>query len=85
MIRTLAAERVPQAVIARSLGISRTTVVKAVASQGPPKYERRPAATSLTPFEARVRQLLEEIPDVPATVLAERVGWTGRSGGFGTT
>ncbi len=77
MIRRLAAERVPKAVIARRLGISRTTVVKAVASQGPPKYERRPAGTSFTPFEARVRQLLEETPDMPATVLAERVGWTG--------
>src|SRR3954462_8258185 len=77
LIRRLAAERVPKAVIARRLGISRTTVVKAVASQGPPKYERRPAGTSFTPFEARVRQLLEETPDLPATVLAERVGWTG--------
>jgi transposase len=77
LIRRLAAEQVPKAVIARRLGISRTTVVKAVASQGPPKYERRPAPTSFTPFEARVRQLLEETPDLPATVLAERVGWTG--------
>lgn len=29
------------------------------------------------PFEARVWLLLEETPDMPATVLAERVGWTG--------
>ncbi|MBN9104131.1 MAG: hypothetical protein J0I14_03930 [Propionibacteriaceae bacterium] len=28
-------------------------------------------------FEPRVRALLEEYPDLPATVLAERVGWTG--------
>ena len=77
MIRRLAAERVPKAVIARRLGISRTTVGKAVASDGPPRYQRRPGPTSFTPFEARVRQLLEETPDMPATVLAERVGWTG--------
>src|SRR3954462_12800735 len=77
LIRRLAAEQGPKAVIARRLGISRTTVVKAVASQGPPKYERRPAGTSFTPFEARGRQLLEETPDLPAPVLAERVGWTG--------
>ena len=77
MIRRLAAERVPKAVIARRLGISRTTVVKAVASQGPPRYQRRSGPTSFTPFEARVRQLLEETPDMPATVLAERVGWPG--------
>lgn len=52
-------------------------MVKAVASQAPPKYERRPGPTSFTPFEARVRELLAETADMPATVLAERVGWTG--------
>ncbi len=77
LIRRLAAEGVPKAAIARRLGISRTTVVKAVASQAPPKYERKPALTSFTPFEPRVRELLVETPDMPATVLAERVGWTG--------
>jgi len=33
--------------------------------------------TSFTPFEPLVRQLLVATPDMPATVLAERVGWTG--------
>ena len=77
MIRSLAREGVPKARIARRLGISRNTVAAAVASQGPPKYERRPGPTSFTPYEARVRELLAETPDMPATVLAERVGWTG--------
>jgi hypothetical protein len=77
LIRRLAAEGVPKARIARSLGISRTTVIKAIASLGPPKYERRPSPTSFTPFEPRVRQLLSDSPDMSATVLAERVGWTG--------
>ncbi|GAA4898966.1 IS21-like element ISMbo1 family transposase [Tessaracoccus lubricantis] len=78
LIRRLAAEGVPKATIARRLGISRTTVIRAVASDGPPKYDRKPkTATSFTPFEAQVRYLLEETPDMPATVLAERVGWTG--------
>ena len=68
----------PKARIARRLGVSRTTVIRAVASDGPPKYDRKPKeATSFTPFEAQVRHLLEETPDMPATVLAERVGWTG--------
>ena len=53
-------------------------MIRAVASDGPPKYDRKPKeATSFTPFEAQVRHLLEETPDMPATVLAERVGWTG--------
>ena len=34
-----------------------------MASQGPPKYERRPGPTSFTPYEARVRELLAETPD----------------------
>jgi len=33
-------ERVPQAQIARQLGISRKTVAKAIASSGPPSYAR---------------------------------------------
>nr|WP_221200112.1 IS21 family transposase [Nocardioides soli] len=77
LIRRLAGEGVPKAQIAARLGISRTTVVKAVASDAPPKYERRAVSTSFTPFEPVVRQLLAKTPDMPATVIAERVGWTG--------
>ncbi|MDR1214588.1 MAG: IS21 family transposase [Propionibacteriaceae bacterium] len=77
LIRRLAAEGVPKARIAARLGISRTTVVKAVASAGPPRYERKSAGTSFSVFEPRVRALLVEFPDMPATVIAERVGWAG--------
>jgi transcriptional regulator with XRE-family HTH domain len=78
LIRTLAADGVPKKQIAERLGISRTTVVKIVASTEPPKYARpAAAAATFTPFEARVRALLEEHPELPATVLAERVGWSG--------
>ena len=77
LIRRLAAEGVPKARIAERLGISRTTVIKAVSSDAPPRYERKPGPTSFVVFEPRVLALLEETPDMPATVLAERVGWTG--------
>lgn len=77
LIRRLAAEGVPKARIAERLGISRTTVVKAVTSDAPPRYQRAAAPTSFTPFEARVRVLLEDDPDLSATVIAERVGWAG--------
>src|SRR6478736_7980856 len=77
LIRRLASEGVPKAAIARRLRVARNTVSKAVASDGPPQYERKPAPTSFTPYEPRVRQLLTDTPDMPATVLAERVGWTG--------
>ena len=77
LIRRLAAEGVPKARIAERLGISRTTVIKAVQSESPPRYERRATSTSFTPFEARVRALLDDDPELPAVVIAERVGWTG--------
>ena len=77
LIRRLAADGVPKARIAARLGISRTTVIKAVNSDSPPRYERSPGPTSFTEFEPHVRALLAEVPDMPATVLAERVGWTG--------
>ncbi len=77
LIRRLAAEGVPKARIAQRLGISRTTVIKAVNSDAPPRYVRSLGPTSFTEFEPRVRALLEQTPDMPATVLAERVGWTG--------
>lgn len=78
MIRRLAAEGVPKARIAERLGISRNTVARAVGSAGPPRYERAArSATSFTPYESRVRALLAEFPEMPASVLAERVGWEG--------
>lgn len=77
LIRRSSAEGVGQRQIARDLGIARATVARALASSSPPKYERPPVETAFTPFEARVRALLAEHPELPATVLAERVGWAG--------
>jgi hypothetical protein len=59
------------------LGIGQATVDRALASDRPPKYERPPVPTSFAPFEARVRELLSETPEMPATVIAERVDWPG--------
>ena len=75
-------EKLPKAQIARELGISRNTVAKAIASVDPPEYSRAPVVTSFEPFEQQVRQLLEATPSMPATVLAERVGWTGSATWF---
>lgn len=77
MIRRLVADGVPQRQVARDLGIGRETVRRAVASDGPPSYERPAVPTAFTPFEPHVRELLAKTPDMPATVIAERVGWTG--------
>ncbi len=62
--------------IARRLGVSRNTVRSAIGSDGPPRYERRPAGSAVDVFEPRIRELLAQVPTMPATVIAERVGWT---------
>jgi len=61
--------------IARRLGLARNTVREALASEVPPKYERAPAGSKVDAFEPRIRSLLTEFPDMPATVIAERIGW----------
>jgi transposase len=61
--------------IARTLGISRNTVRAALASDGPPKYERKLAGSVVDAAEPRIRELLRAYPTMPATVIAERIGW----------
>jgi transposase len=69
------AEQMPIAQIARVLGISRNTVKAALASDGPPKYERPPKGSVADAFEPRIRELLQAFPRMPSTVIAERIGW----------
>ena len=61
--------------IARRLGLARNTVRSALASDVPPKYERGRAGSRVDEFEPAIRRLLTEFPDMPATVIAERIGW----------
>jgi transposase len=61
--------------IARVLGISRNTVRAAIASDAAPKYERRSAGSIVDAVEPRIRELLHATPRMPATVIAERIGW----------
>src|SRR6516162_9721601 len=65
----------PVKAIARAMGISRNTVRAAVGSDRPPKYERKPAGSVVDGFEPRIRELLKAYPAMPATVIAERIGW----------
>jgi transposase len=69
------AEGMPVKAIARTLRISRNTVRAALASDGPPRYQRTPAGSAVDAFEPRIRELLQAYPTMPATVIAERIGW----------
>lgn len=51
-------------------------MASALASDRPPRYEREPAGSLVDAVEGRVRLLLAEHPRMPATVIAERIGWT---------
>ncbi|WP_238335150.1 helix-turn-helix domain-containing protein [Kribbella amoyensis] len=51
LIRRLVADGVPRRQVARDLGIGRSTVARALASDRPPKYERAAGPTAFTPFE----------------------------------
>ena len=56
------AEGLPIRQIARVLGVSRNTVRAAIASAGPPKYERPRAGSVVDAAEPRIRELLRAYP-----------------------
>ena len=68
-------EGMPIKQIAVRLGISKNTVTAKLAADVPPKYRRAAAGSSVDGFEPAIRELLKEFPTMPATVIAERVGW----------
>ena len=69
------AEEMPIKAIARQLGLSRNTVRQAVRSVQPPKYVRAGRGSIVDAVEPKIRSLLSDFPDMPATVIAERIGW----------
>jgi transposase len=69
------AEGMPVRAIARKLGVGRNTVRRALAAEGPPRYQRPAKGSVVDAVEPRIRELLGQWPDMPATVIAERIGW----------
>jgi transposase len=69
------AEEMPIKEIARRLGISKNTVKAKLAADAPPKYQRAATGSVVDEVEPRIRQLLKDHPTMPATVIAERIGW----------
>ena len=73
--RLYRAEKMPIKAIARVMKVSRNTVRSAIASDRPPKYERAAKGSIVDAVEPRIRELLRAYPAMPATVIAERIGW----------
>jgi transposase len=70
------AEQMPVKAIARVMGCSKNTVKRALAAEGPPHYQQAARGSIVDPVEPRIRELLAAWPTMPATVIAERIGWT---------
>jgi transposase len=70
------AEQMPIKAIARAMAVSRNTVKRALAADGPPRYQRAARGSVVDAVEPRIRELLAAWPTMPATVIAERIGWT---------
>jgi transposase len=62
--------------IARRLGVSRNAVRRALARDAAPKYVRPAQGSIVDAVDPAIRELLQGCPTMPATVIAERVGWT---------
>jgi transposase len=68
--------------IAQRLGVARATVDRALANPSPPKYQRPPVPSMFDAVKLQVRLLLQEDATLSATVIAERVGWSGSPSWF---
>jgi transposase len=69
------AEGMPIKAIVRKLGVARNTVRAALASDEPPVYRRAPRGSMVDAVEPEIRKWLREDAKMPATVIAERIGW----------
>ena len=71
-------EQMPIKAIARVMGCSKNTVKRALAADGPPRYQRVGPGSVVDEVEPRIRELLRAWPSMPATVIAERIDWEHR-------
>lgn len=69
------AEKMGVRAIARRIGVARNTVRAALRSDAAPEYRREGPGSAVDPYEVEIRRLLSSTPDMPATVIAERIGW----------
>ncbi len=68
-------EGLPIKAIVRKLGVSRNTVRSALRSDEVPRYQRAPKGSIVDAAGPAIREQLALCPTMPATVVAERIGW----------
>jgi len=68
-------EDLPIKAIARKLGVSKNTVRRALRAGKAPRYQRAPKGSIADAAEPAIREQLALCPTMPATVVAERIGW----------
>ena len=73
--RLFVSERMGVRAISRRLGLARNTVRAALRAAEPPNYQRTGPGSAVDAVEPEIRRLLAVTPDMPATVIAERIGW----------
>jgi transposase len=75
-------ERLSRSAIAKRLGMSRPTVIRLLGLQEPPCYQRAPAGSKLDAYKDTIAAMLDADPQVPATVILERLRRDGYAGGI---
>jgi transposase len=80
-VRRLHREGWTNTAIAEKFEMSRNTVAALVAREQPPRYVRQAAGSKLDPFGDAIAAMLAEDPKAPATVVRERLGALGYTGG----
>src|SRR5207244_1453082 len=74
-------EQLSNSAIARRLGMTRHTVARLLARSEPPRYLRAPKGSMLEPYGQDIAAMLEEDPEVRATVILQQLqrrGFPGR-------
>lgn len=79
--RLVLVERRSQRQVAKSLGLARDTVARAVASGSPPRYARPPAGSKLDPFREWICEQLRADPSIQSLRLREMATELGYQGG----
>lgn len=75
-------ERLSKSAIARRLGMSRNTVMRLLARSEPPRYQRSRTGSMLDAHRQEIASMLDQDPNVPATVILEHLRRDGYAGGI---